>query len=125
MFKKMRKYLLVIPCMLFAMFLFSNSRVLANEATLLNSTSHYVGDQKKANKYYFSNDFMWEFKIEDYSVWGDGDTFLKWRVVRPDGMATEWQGSINDTRYVDNNGKFTIKKYNELSYTITITVTAE
>ena len=118
MFKKMKKYLLLIPCMIFGMFLFSNSNVSANEARLVNSVgSVYVGDQVKDNKYYFSNDFMWEFKVEGYDAIWRGDAFVKWRVVNPAGMATEWHGGLKDTRYVDNNGKFTIKKYNELSYT--------
>lgn len=117
MFKKIKKYLLVIPCMVFGMFLFSNIDVSANEAKLLRSTPVYVGDQTKSNRYYFSNDFLWEFQVEGYDAILDGDAFVKWRVVNPAGMATSWQGSIKDTRYVDNGGKFSIKKYNELAYT--------
>ena len=116
MFKKIKKYLLIIPCMVFGMFLFSNVDVSANEAKLMRSTPVYVGDQTKSNRYYFSNDFLWEFQVEGYDAIWRGDAFVKWRVVNPAGMATSWQGSVKDTRYVDNNGKFSIKKYNELQY---------
>lgn len=116
MLKKVRKYMFLISCMLFGMFLLNNTDVLANDAVLLDSSSVFVGEENKDNKYYFSNSTVWEFRVDGYQVWNplQADTFLKWRVIRPDGMATTWS---DKDYYVDKNGKFTIENYTTLSYT--------
>lgn len=116
MLKKAKKYMFIIACMLFGMFLFNNVDVLANDAVLLDSSSVFVGEENKDNKYYFSNSATWEFRVDGYEAWNPliADTFLKWRVVRPDGMATKWS---NNDYYIDRNGKFIIENYTNLSYT--------
>ena len=113
MFKNLKKFLVLIPCMVVGFFLFSGIKTLAADAVLSNATNKVViGSDSKENTYYFSNGSTWEFKAE-FSAIKEWDTFLRWRVVRPDGKATDW--STKDY-YVDNQGKFTIKDYKKLSY---------
>ena len=100
MFKNLKKFLVLIPCMVVAFLLFTNSKALAGDAVLMGADSVTVGQQSKENTYYFSNSATWEFKASFKAV-KDWDTFLKWRVVRPDGMATAWS---KKDYYVDNDG---------------------
>ena len=115
MFRKMKKVLFVVPCMIFCFFLFSGSKTLAADAKLLDSTAVYVGSQNKANTYYFTTGVNWELKAS-FSAIKEWDTYLQWRVVRPDGKATAWS---KKDYYVDNQGKFTIGNYTKLAYTTT------
>lgn len=116
MFKNLKKFLVLIPCMVVAFFLFTNSKALAGDAVLLGADSVTVGSQSKENTYYFSNSSTWEFQASFKAI-KDWDTFLKWRVVRPDGMATNWS---KKDYYVDNNGKFIIGDYSSLSYNVNV-----
>lgn len=116
MFKNLKKFLVLIPCMVVAFLLFTNSKALAGDAVLLRADSVIVGSRSKENTYYFpdSNSSTWEFQTSFKAI-KDWDTFLKWRVVRPDGMATKWS---EKDYYVDNDGKFIIGDYSSLSYYI-------
>ena len=114
MFKSLKKIFVLIPCMVLAFFVFSGVKALAGDAVLLDSSVVTVGKKEsKENTYYFTTEKSWEFKAQ-YSALKEWDTYLKWRVIRPDGMATAWSSK---DYYVDNNGKFIIKNYSSLSYT--------
>lgn len=129
MFKNLKRILVLIPCMVVAFFLFSGSDALAatkGDAILTNGEKTVVGVSNKKNTYYFSDDDYWEFLVTDYSLsaFKGRDRFVKWRVVRPDGQATEWKGNGYDSSvyYVDNKGRFSINNYASLSYSLTDTV---
>ena len=130
MFKNLKKILVWIPCMVVAFFLFSGTRAEAaktkGDAILVNGEKEVIGTGGKKNTYYFSNDDYWEFLVTDYSLsaFKGGDRFVKWRVIKPAGQATEWHGNGYDSSvyYVDNKGKFTIKNFASLSYSKSDTV---
>ena len=109
MFKSLKKFLVLIPCMILGIFLFNGVKTLAAEAVLMDSKEVSVGQEK----YYFTNNSSWEFKAK-FSAIKEWDTFLKWRVVNPSGKATAWSGK---DYYVDNDGKFIVGDYKRLSYT--------
>lgn len=116
---KLKKALIIIPCMVVGLFLCSTAKISANEAVLIDGNETYVGDaSSKDNKYYFSSEGTWEFKVKDYHAVSDWDTSLKYRVIRPDGKATAWS---DFQKYVDNSGKFTIN-FSTLSYTQVVSV---
>jgi len=120
MFANFKKMLIMIPCMVFGLFLFTNAKVSAVDAVLLDSNKVIVGEESKENTYYFTNDKVWEFQA-DFNLLKQ-DTFLKYRVIRPDGKATAWSGK---QYYVNNNGKFNISDYTSLSYTETVDVSTK
>ena len=119
MLKSLKRIFVLIPCMIFAFFLFSGVKTLAADAVLLDSNSITIGQDNKENTYDFSNNKAWEFKAQ-YSALKDWDTFLKWRVVNPEGKATEWS---DKDYYVDNEGKFIIRDYRKLRYTVDLGLT--
>jgi len=118
MLKSLKRMLIILPCMLFGLFLVSNSNALAADAALLDSKKVVVGENSKENTYYFTDDATWEFQAK-FSAVKDWDSFLKYRVVRPDGSATDWSGK---QYYVNNNGKFIISDYKMLNYNKTVDV---
>lgn len=120
MFANLKKMLIIIPCMVIGLFLFANVSVSAADAVLLESKKVVVDEEnKKENTYYFTSDKSWEFKASFDAFW-DGDRFLKYRVVRPDGTATDWSSK---QYYVNSGGKFSISDYTALSYTKTVDIT--
>ena len=116
MFAKIKKMLFIIPIFVFGLFLSTQTSVFAGDAVLVNGEGYaFVGNQDKANTYYFSNDNLWEFKAEVNLV-KDWDTDLRYRVIRPDGTATDWSEKV---RYADTKGAFSIN-YTKLSYNQTV-----
>lgn len=124
MFRKIKKFLIWIPCMVLAFFLFSGVETLAatkGNAILLNETKVVVGEGK-ANTYYSytSSRKNLTFEVTDYDwrVTKGSDTFVKWRVINPNGKSTGWHGSLTDSSvlYPDNDGKFEIADFKSLSY---------
>lgn len=119
MMTKLKKALIIIPCMVFGLFLCQTAKISANEAVLTNGKFTYVGDSSmKENKYYFATKETWEFKVNDYKTVADNDTLLRYRVIRPDGKATDWSDFI---RYVDNKGNFTVNS-STLNYTKSVSL---
>lgn len=120
MLSNIRKFLFIIPCMILGIFLSSGIETLAADAKLLDSNKVVIGNESKENTYYFSNSNVWELAA-DYDAVKSWDTYLKWRVIKPDGKATKWSSK---DYYVDNKGKFTIGDYTSLSYTETVDVSS-
>ena len=121
MFANLKKMLIIIPCMVIGLFFVTGARIFAADAVLLESNEVLVGEEElKENTYYFTNDKSWEFHA-DFNLVNDYDTFLKYRVVRPDGSATKWSSK---QYYVNNNGKFNISDYTALSYTETVDISS-
>lgn len=121
MFSRLKKMLIIVPCMIFGLFLFNDVSALAADAVLLESNKVVVSEENvKQNTYYFTNDLAWEFQAK-FDLIKDYDTFLKYRVVRPDGKATAWSGK---EYYVDHNGKFNIGNYTALSYTESVDISS-
>lgn len=116
MLKSLKKFLVIVPCMILAFFLFSGVKTMAKDAVLIGAEKEVIGAESKENTYYFSNSTTWEFRSVSNPV-KEWDTYLKWRVVAPNGMATEWSGK---DYYVDNDDKFIINNYKELSYTVNL-----
>lgn len=117
MYSKLKRLFILIPCMIIGLFLFSYAEVEATEATLGSAVSSvYVGKENKDNIYYFTNSTSWTVKINDYDIWVDGDTSLEYRVIKPDGKATDWSKKV---RYPDTNGEFNID-LSSLSFTETV-----
>lgn len=112
MFRKMKKAVVLIPCMIFAFFLFNGTKAMAGNAKLTGAEIITIGNSNKENTYYFTKDSIWEFET-DYQIITD-EIFLKWRVVRPDGRATAWS---DKTPHIKQKGKFIISDYKSLSYT--------
>ena len=107
MLSSLKRMFVVIPCMIFGLFLFNGVEVSATEATLVEATKVVVGEESAENTYYFTNSTNWNMQINDYNIWNPSspDTSLTYRVVKPDGSATGWSKQI---RYPDSGGKFTI-----------------
>lgn len=112
MFRKMKKAVVLIPCMIFAFFLFNGTKAIAGNAKLIGAEVINIGNSNKENTYYFTKNSVWEFET-DYKLITD-EIFLKWRVVRPDGRATEWS---DKTPHIKQKGKFIISNYKSLAYT--------
>lgn len=114
MFAKIKNFVILIPCMIFGLFLCSNLQAKALELTMSNSTVAVVGDETvKENKYYFTNSTSWSLLVKDYDGYFDGDTLLKYRVIKGDGTATDWSDYIN---FLNTKGKFNIDM-SKLSFT--------
>lgn len=116
MFAKIKNFVILIPCMIFGLFLCSNVEAKAIELTMSNSTVAVVGDETvQENKYYFTNSTSWSLLVKDYDGYFDGDTLLKYRVIKGDGTATDWSDYIN---FLNTKGKFNIDM-SKLSFTET------
>ena len=115
MFGKLKKMLYIIPLMVLGLFMFGGVEVSAADAKMVGVEKFTIGTNAD-NTYYIATSNTWEFQA-DYSFWGDLDGFVRWRVVRPDGRATDWSDYIE---YVKYDGKFTIGDYTRLSYTQTV-----
>ena len=114
MLLSLKRMFVLIPCMIFGLFLINSTDVLAKDAVLVGAESISVGGNSKENKYYFSNSRTWEFK----AIAELDDRLLQYRVIQPNGKATDWI----DSYFVDNNGIFVINDYMNLSYTQTVDV---
>ena len=114
MFTKLKRVLFIIPCLIFGLFLFGGINVGATEAILDTTSVVEIGEGGRENTYYFSDKTIWEFEVQNVSLYKDKDRFLKWRVVLADGSATEWSSK---DYYVDNKNTFVINtanlKFNE------------
>ena len=54
MFKKLKKFLVLVPCMVVGFFLFSGSKAMAGDAVLINAVDTIViGEENKENTYFF------------------------------------------------------------------------
>ena len=119
MLKKLKKMFILIPCAIFCLFLFGGKTVSATEAIVTEIESISVGEGKE-NVYYFTNSDQWNILITDIDIVGEWDTYLQYRVVRPDGSATAWSKKI---KYPDTKGKFSINAFSEsLSFTETVNI---
>lgn len=117
MFNSLKKIWFLIPCMILGLFLFNGEKTSAREVVLLDADPIYVGSESEENTYYYPESNTLEFRVVGYNIGiPEWDTFLKWRVINPNGKATSWYGSLSDTRYVDYDGKFTISDYKKLNY---------
>lgn len=106
MFAKLKKFMILIPCMILGLFLCAHVKVEATELALASSTSVVIGEEEnKENKYYFTNSTSWTLSVVDYDAFFEGDTLLKYRVIRYDGKATGWSDYVN---FVDTSGKFNV-----------------
>lgn len=116
MFRKMKKFVVLIPCMIFAFFLFSGVKAMASNAKLKDSEIITIGDAKKENTYYFTKSSVWEFST-DYSFLNGqiltDEIFLRWRLVNPEGKATEWSDKVGHKKA---KGYFAINNYATLTY---------
>lgn len=111
MFKNFKKMLIWIPCMVLGLFLISGINVAAKDTVLTNGKKITVGENASSeNTYYFTNNRGWEFDTS-YNI--AVDTYLTYRVIKPDGSATAESKKIN---YVNSGGVFSIGDYTGLSY---------
>lgn len=119
MLRSLKRLLVIIPCMILGLFLASNVSVSADGVYLVGTNnSAVVGESNtKENTYYFTSSREWIMKVKDYnaSSFGGRDTFLYYRVVKPDGKASAW---VKET-YINNGGKFNVN-IDSLSYTETV-----
>lgn len=113
MLRSLKKALFIIPCMVMAFFLFNGVSALAKDAYLTNSVKVAVGDESRENTYYFSNSPSWTIYSKS-NIITDYDTFLRYRVINPNGKATAWS---DKQFYPDTKDKFTINDFNSLAYT--------
>ena len=130
MLKSLKRMLVLIPCMILGLFLCSSIDVSATKANLLTvdeenhtiATKISIGSGGSQNEYYFTNSEVWTLYITDYhtAIWpfGDLDSSLDYRVVSPDGTATEWKRCV----YIDFEGKCQFN-VSSLSYTDKVDVT--
>lgn len=110
MFKTVKKIFILVPCMIFALFLFNSTKVSATEASVINTKVVKYGENNE-NVYYFTCSDQWDVLISDIHVIRDWDTFLRYRVIRPNGYASPWSDKVE---YPETDGKFTINAYSEV-----------
>ena len=120
MLRSLKKVLIWLPCMIFCLFIFTGVNVSAADAVMTDAHKVVVGEESRENTYYFTKHISWEFKAE-FNLISEWDTFLKYRVIRPDGKATPWS---DRQEYVNNGGKFHISDYTSLDYSQTVDVSA-
>ena len=120
MFGKLKKFLVLISCMILGLFL-CGQVVEATEATLFGQNSIVIGEDSKDSKYYFTNSTSWTLKIRDYDKWVEYDTSLKYRVIKADGSATDWS---DYEIYIDNSGNVYID-ITELPFVKTVDVSTK
>lgn len=113
MLRSLKKALFIIPCMVMAFFLFNGVSALAKDAYLTNSTKVAIGDESRENTYYFTSSPSWTIYTKS-NIITDYDTFLRYRVINPNGKATAWS---DKQYYPDTKDKFTINDFNSLLYT--------
>ena len=113
MLRSLKKALFILPCMVMAFFLFNGVSALAKDAYLTNSTKIAIGDESRENTYYFTSSPSWTIHTKSNIV-TDYDTFLRYRVINPNGKATAWS---DKQFYPDTKDKFTINDFNSLAYT--------
>ena len=115
MLKNLKRMLVWIPCMIFGLFVCTSISVSAANAEMVDVHKVVVGEDTRENTYYFTKDNSWEFSAE-FSLVAEWDTFLKYRVITPEGKATPWS---DKQEYVNNGGKFHISDYTTLDYSET------
>ena len=105
MFRNIKKYLLLVPCFILGLFLFTNVSVSATEAELINDNIEVIRDETTSEKntyYYAPDESNWHFKVKDYDL-----SLVRWRVIKPGGNATAWSDYL-DISKVSNYAKFDI-----------------
>lgn len=120
MLKNLKKMLILIPCMIFGLFLLSNSSVSAFDWELVGADSVVIGEgTSNETKYYFTDNTSWNFKtnltVKDYAKY----TFLTYVIVDPNGNATEESGKIN---FVNAKGAFSINDITSKEFNNTVDV---
>lgn len=121
MFKSLRKMFIFIPCMILGLFFVSSLKVDAYNTELVGGKAITFGETKtNENTYFFTNSSSWEFKT-DYKLMAM-DTYLTYRVIKPNGEATKESEKIN---YVNADGSFNIGDYKELEFNETVDDMAE
>lgn len=118
MFGKLKKFLVLVPCMILGLFLCSEVEVSAAStkvATVEVDDKVYAGTEDTSeNLYYFTNSGSITIKISNYQTgWAEGsDRALKYRVLNPNGTVTDWSDYYE---YVSKSGKLIIN-LDELTY---------
>lgn len=114
MFKKIKRFFILIPCMVLGMVLLNSMEVSAKrDPSVVDANTIYVGEENLENKYYFVNDNVITLEISDYSTgWFENfDYHLRYRVVNPKGKTTEFIKVV----YTEMDGKFQID-FSKLNY---------
>ena len=99
MFGKLKKILVLIPCMILGLFLLNSVKV--NAATGYVASDYetiQIGEESsKDNIYYFISGNVLTIKLKDVETgWGTGgDKTLKYRVLSPEGKVTKWSEKID------------------------------
>ena len=115
MLKNLKRMLVVIPCMIFGLFLVGSLNVSAAEWELVGATSTVeMGEgSKNERNYYFTSDTGWQINGELTGWQKIRTTFITYQVIKPDGSATEESDFIN---IIDSRGVFTISDISKLDY---------
>lgn len=116
MLRSLKKAFIIIPCMVLAFVFFGGVSAFAEDARLNVDSEQIIqiGDKSAENTYYFTQDEVWSF-VASYKI-KKTSTFLKYRVIRPDGSATKMSSTVD---YVNSDGKFSIE-YKNLAYVDTV-----
>ena len=128
MLKSLKRMLVLIPCMILGLFLCSSIDVSATKANLLTvdeenhtiATKISIGSGGSQNEYYFTNSEVWTLYITDIHTIKHLDSSLEYRVVQPDGTASEWIYCEYTNTKLDGKCQFNISS---LSYTGEVDVT--